>query len=117
MTTTIFERVDEALATLDTPYAENQYISETGEALPDLFLVAMLISGAAEQHADDDETERSYRVQISIYSRNGLVDLPDVDGVMKSAGFKKGPEKELPYDQETGHFGLAIDYIYLNQEV
>jgi hypothetical protein len=114
MTTTIFEQIDDALATLSVPYAENQYIQETGDTLPDLYLVAMLISGVAEQHADDDETARSYRVQISVYRRNGLVDLPDVDGAMKDAGFMKGPERELPYDQETGHFGLAIDYVYLN---
>lgn len=111
--TTIFEQVDEALATLDVPYAENIYLPETGEALPDLFLVDMLVSGVPEQHADDDETARSYRVQISIYSRSGLIDLPDVDGAMKAAGFTKSAEREIPYDQETGHFGLAIDYIYL----
>jgi aminoglycoside phosphotransferase (APT) family kinase protein len=112
--TTIFEQIDDALATLNVPYAENLYLLETGDTLPDLYLVATLISGVAEQHADDDETARSYRVQISVYSHNGLVELPDVDGAMKAAGFVKGPERELPYDQETGHFGLALDYVYLN---
>jgi len=114
MTKTIFAIVDEALGTLDdVPYAEDIYLLETGETLPDLFLVSTLVSGVPEQHADDDETARSYRVQISVYSRSGLVGLPDVDGAMKTAGFVKGAERELPYDQETGHFGLALDYIYL----
>jgi hypothetical protein len=66
------------------------------------------------QHADDAETHRRYRVQVSIYSRSGMVSLPDTDTAMTAAGFTKGPERQLPYDRGTRHFGLAKDYYYLD---
>lgn len=111
--TTIFEITAGALDTLTpTPYAMGQYITATSADLPDTFLVYSLITGTPEQHADNAETQRSYLIQVSIFSRGGLVTLPDVDSAMTAAGFRKGPERQLPFDKETRHFGLAKDYIY-----
>jgi hypothetical protein len=111
--TTIFERVATALTTLNpaVPFALAPYKS-TGEQ-PDQYLAYQLINGTPEAHADDIETERSYDIQVSIFSRGGLVMLPDVDTAMTVAGFQKGPERQLPQDRETGHYGLAKDYSYL----
>jgi hypothetical protein len=110
--TTIFERVESALDTLaPIPYAAAPYKSTA--ALPDTYLAYQLIDGSPEQSADDAETERSYLVQVSIYSRGGLVSLPDVDTAMTAAGFEKSNERQLPQDQATGHYGLAKDYVYL----
>ena len=39
--------------------------------------------------------------------------MPDVEGAMLQAGFKKSLVRELPYDRDTGHFGLAQDFIYV----
>jgi hypothetical protein len=113
--TTIFERVKTALDTLSPaiPYAMGQYITSTGADLPDTFIIYFEVSGDPAQHADNLETLRAYRVQISIYARAGLVSLPDVDTAMLAAGFTKGPERQLPYDKDTRHFGLAKDYHYL----
>jgi hypothetical protein len=61
------------------------------------------------------ETQRTYRVQVSIYARGGLVALPNVDAAMLAQGFTKGPERQIPYDQETRHFGLAKDYFFLQE--
>ncbi len=114
--TTIWERVGTALAGLGVPVAADVMISPTGAPLPDLFLTHFLISSPPEQHADNDETLRSYRVQVSIYSRSGLDSLPDVDTAMKAAGFSLGPRRQLPYNPSTRHFGLALEYIYLEDQ-
>lgn len=113
--TTIFERVKTALDTLSPaiPYALGQYITSSGGELPDTFITYIEVSGVPEQHADNAETYCTYRVQVSIYARAGLVSLPNVDTAMLAAGFTKGPERQLPYDKETRHFGLAKDYYYM----
>lgn len=109
--TTIFEQVKTTLATLspDVPFALAPYKG----TLPDTYIVYQLISGTPEQHADNAEEERSYTVQVTIWSRSGLVALPDVDTAMLAAGFQKSDERQLPQDMETTHYGLAIDYVYL----
>lgn len=110
---TIFERVTTALNTLSpsVPFALAPYAS-TG-SLPDLYLAYQLIDGNAAQHADNLETQRSYLVQISIFSVSGLVGLPDVNSVMLAAGFEKSTERQIPKDPQSGHFGLAKDFTYI----
>jgi hypothetical protein len=112
--TSIFARVASALATISpsVPYAQAPYLSADG-SLPDTYLAFQLITSPPAQHADDAETQRAYLVQVSIYSRSGLESLPDVDGAMSAAGFQKGDFRNLPKDSESGHFGLAKDYHYL----
>jgi len=110
----IWERVVAALTGLGVPMAANAYIAASGQELPDLYLTYFLVSSPPEQHADDAETLRSYRMQVTIYNRAGLVaNLPDVDGSMVAAGFTRGPQREIPYNQLTRHFGLALEYVYL----
>lgn len=110
--TTIFERVNDALETLTpaVPFAMAPY---KGATLPDTYIVYQLIDSRPEQHADDMEIEHVCLVQVSIYSRSGLVSLPDVDGAMIAAGFQKHSERQLSQDRETGHYGLAKDYAYI----
>jgi len=112
--TTIFELVATALNALSptVPYGLGTYLCD-GE-LPDQYLAYSLIDGVPEQHADNVEKHRSYRVQVSIFSRSGLAVLPGVDAAMLAAGFTKGPEHQLDRDDESGHYGLAKDYFYLS---
>ena len=107
----IFEITKNALATLNpaVPFAMDVFI---GPSLPDTYIVYSLISGTPDQHADNVEIARSYRVQVSIMNKDDLVNLPDVDSVMVAAGFMKGPERALPKDSTTSHYGLAKDYFY-----
>lgn len=109
--TTIFELTNNALATLSpsVPFAMDDLIGE----LPDTYITYFLITGVGAEHADNIETARTYRVQVNIMNKSGLVSLPDVDTAMAAAGFKKGPERELPKDSTTSHYGLAKDYFYL----
>ena len=109
----IFEITKSALATLSpaVPFAMDEFVGD----LPDLFCVYYVIDGVGAEHADNEETCRTYRVQVSIMKRTGLTDLPDVDGAMRAAGFTKGPERELRKDSTTSHYGLAKDYFYLQE--
>lgn len=108
--TTIFERVATALATLaPVPYALAPYKG----TLPSQYVTYQLVTGSPEQHADDAETERSYLVQVTIWSTGGLVSLPNVDAAMLAAGFQKSDERQLPQDPDSGHYGLAKDFSYL----
>ena len=95
------------------PSALGLYLTETGVDLPDVYNVYTLIVDTPEQHADNLETLRSFRIQVSTYSRSGLNALPDVNAAMLAQGFTAGPERQLPYDQQTRHFGVAKDYFYL----
>jgi hypothetical protein len=115
--TTVFERVDDALATLSpVPYALKPYLTADGAELPATFIDYQLIDSPPEQHADNAETERSYLVQVTIWDTTGLVSLPNVDAAMIAAGFKKSNERQLPKDPQSGHYGLAKDYVYLDSQ-
>jgi hypothetical protein len=103
-----------AVATLALPYAADANRGVLGSPLPDTFIVYRSISNAAEQHADNVETERFCRMQVAIFSRSGT--MPATDAAMIAAGFLFSRETELPYDDLTGHYGVAREYtILLNQ--
>lgn len=114
--TTIFERVETALAGLSVPAKNQVFVSPSGQPLPDTYLVYFLVSAPPRQHADDAETLRTNRVQVSVYSRAGLNSLPDVDGAMVAAGFARASKVQLPYNRETRHYGLALDFTFLEEE-
>ena len=109
---TIFERVDDARAAI-SPAVDYAMAPYKG-TLPDQFVTYQLIDGSPEQHADDAETERAYLVQVSIWSKTGLASIPNVDTAMLAAGFKKRSERQLPQDQNTGHYGLAKEFVIFN---
>lgn len=113
--TTVFDRVATALATLSPaiPYALDVYLKSDAGDLPATFITYSLITGEPVQSANNVETLREYVVQVSIFSTSGLSSLPSVSTAMLAAGFVKGSERQLPRDAETRHFGLAIDYHYL----
>ena len=113
---TIWEITEAALDDLGVAMAANVYNTASGTQLPDQFMVYFLVSSPPELHADDYEELRSYRMQVSIYDRAGLINLPDVDSAMVTAGFTRGPKRELPYNPDTKHFGIAQEYVYLEEQ-
>jgi hypothetical protein len=115
--TTIFERVETALNTLaPVPNAMGRMIMASGD-LPDTYLAYSVIDSSPDQHFDDQEASRDHLVQVTIYSRAGLVNIPNVDGAMTAAGFTKGNFRQLPRDAQSGHYGLAKDYHYYEEEI
>ncbi len=113
--TTVWERTSSALASLGVPYAASKLQIGSGD-YPDLFMVYFSLPSTPEQFADDKETLRSYTMQVNIFSRDGLINLPDVDGVMMAAGFTKRNVIEIPLDIETGHYGLGTEFLYSESE-
>ncbi len=113
---TIWERIKDALTPLYEPMAANQYLVESYADLPDRFLVYQMVSDPPRQHADNLEVSRLYRVQVTIYDRHGLANLPDIEGAMLSAGFTRAGSLELPYNRQTRHYGLAADFFFLDEE-
>lgn len=118
---TIWERVAAALNSLVIPVSEGINLQATSAnpptEKPASFVVYSLISSPPEQHADDKETIRSYRVQVSYFSRSGLVGMPDIKTLMTTVGFMPGPITEIPFDPSDGYFGLALEYVFVESEV
>lgn len=110
---TIWERVLTTLTPLGLPMAANAMIVASESERPDAYIVYFVVTDAAAQHADNIERHRSTTVQISYYNRAGLAGMPDIPGVMTAAGFMGGSRRELPYNQQTRHFGYAMDFVYV----
>jgi hypothetical protein len=112
----IWSTTKTALTGLGFPLAASAMILATGADLPDEYLVYQMISNPPEMRADNLETLRSYRVQVSVYSRTGLAVIPaQVETAMLAAGFTRLEGRELPYNSQTRHFGCALDYNYLEE--
>jgi len=109
--TTVMQRMDAALATLSpaVPYAVAPYKGD----LPSHFIVYQLMPSPPELHADNLEEERFYTIQVSIWDKAGLPNETNVDTAALAAGFMKGDVNQLPQDLQTHHYGLAIEYTYL----
>lgn len=110
--TTIFERVKSAMDTI-SPSVSHALAPYEGATLPDTYIVYQLIGGDPAQNADNTEKQRSYTMQVTIWCKAGLINLPDVKTAMVAAGFIPSTERQLPKDRETGHYGLAKDFVYL----
>jgi hypothetical protein len=116
MSISIFERVETALSGLTVPYAMTRLLLDDG-TLPDVFVVYKLIDSTPTAHYDDAEAERDHLVQVNVWKRGGLVGIPDIDALMLPAGFTKGPYRPLPQDAQSGHFGLSLDYHYVEETI
>lgn len=114
--TIIFERVETALGTI-SPAVQFASAPYKG-TLPNAYITHQLVNSPAEQHADGVETERSYTMQLTLWDKAGIPSTTSVDAAMKAAGFQKGNITQLPQDPQTHHYGLAVEYVYIeSQEV
>lgn len=112
--TTIFERVENALATVSP--AINYSSTPYKGALPNAYVTHQLLTSPPELHADNVELERSYTIQLNYWDISNIPSTTSVDAAMLAAGFQKNTVRQLPQDQQTNHYGLAVEYIYLEQE-
>ena len=110
---TIWERVINALTGLGLPLAANVLIVASEAERPDAYITYFVVTALPVQHADNAETLRAYTVQVTYYDRNGLAGMPNINGAMIAAGFTARAPRELPYNQQTRHFGYAMDFDYL----
>ncbi len=111
---TIFEIVEAALGTVSPAiyFASAPYKG----TLPSAFVTHQLVTSPPEQHADNVEIERSYTIQLNFWDVSNIPSTSSVDAAMKAAGFEKGTVRQLPQDPQTHHYGLAVEYVYLEQE-
>lgn len=115
--TTIFERAETALNTLSgITNAMERMLMASGD-LPDIFLTYSLVSSTPVFHLNNTEAGRNYVVQVSIFSRAGLVTLPNVDAAMLAAGFRRANERALPRDTQSGHYHLAKDFNFYEETI
>jgi len=116
--TSIFQRVAGALGTLSpaVPYRAEVFLTDSGDDLPDLFITYSLISAPPVLSADNAETLRTYRVQITINARAGLLSLPLVKQAMVAADFIPSAFRQLPFDPVSRHFRMAQDYIFIENQ-
>lgn len=112
--TIVFERTATALGTVSP--AVNFALAPYKGDLPDAFIAYQLIGSPAEQHADGAETERSYTMQLSFWDKAGVPSTVNVDATMLAAGFQKGNVRQLPQDPQTHHYGLAVEYVYIESQ-
>jgi len=111
---TIWEMTSTALTGLGVPMAASSYLAATpGVDLPAQYLTYQVIDLMPEAHADDEETLRDELVQVTVRSRNSLANLPDVIGAMTAARLLFASGREIPFDFESRHFGIAFDFEYL----
>ena len=108
----IWERVQAALLILSIPIVADEYIIAGNSDLPDVYLRHFMVSDPPQTYADNSEKSRLYTVQVTVYSRTGLTNLPDITGAMTAAGFVHGNDTQLPYEPSTRHYGLAMEYHY-----
>lgn len=112
--TTVWEAVVSALTPLSLPMGAGGYLAASpGGNLPDTYLTYTVVDAAPIQHADNLEYERDWLVQVSIYSRGGLSNLPDVIGAMVTGGFLFTNGRQLEYDPQTRHYAIAFDFNFL----
>ena len=110
----IWETTAAALSGVGLPVAANTIVSAYGTDYPDQYLIYQMVSNPPKLHADDLEVVRSYRMQVSIYSRSGMASYPGlVEAAMLAAGFTRLEGREIPYNPTTRHFGLSMDFNFL----
>lgn len=109
----IWERVGDALSSINLPKGVNKYVVETGESLPDEYIVYFLVDSPNAQNADDVETMRTRKIQVSYYNIAGLMSMPDIESAMIAAGFSPSDQRELPYNEDSGHYGFALDFVFV----
>ncbi len=112
--TTIFERVETALGTVSPAisFASAPYKG----TLPNAYVTHQLLPSPAAQHADNEETERVYTMQLNFWDKAGIPSTTNVDAAMKAAGFHKSDVRQLPQDQQSHHYGLAVEYVYIESQ-
>lgn len=113
---TIWERIKAALVPMGLPVAQGALKPNAGGAYPDRYLIYQVISAPGEEFADNREFKRLYLVQVNSWSRNGFIGFPDVEGAMLAAGFTYVDSRDLALSSDTGHYGLGVDFNYLEDK-
>ncbi|MFT9056810.1 MAG: hypothetical protein ABF449_09360 [Ethanoligenens sp.] len=86
------------------------------DQLPDQFIVYFAVDDPGTSWADGKETSHQTRVQVSFFFRN-KADYLTIPAQIEAAflsgcGFTRAGENDLPYQEDTGHYGWCLDMYY-----
>lgn len=112
-TQAIYALVKTALSDLGVPVSAGIFRPADGANLPDTYICYFLITNTGEEYAEDGEISDLALIQVSVFTKAGLYQLPNVKAAMKAAGFTFEANRELDYSEQTGHYGMAFDFYYL----
>jgi hypothetical protein len=114
---TIWARVNSALSGLGVRTANGRLILKTkNDPWPDQYITFQVIAAAPEEHVDDHEIGRAHLVQLNMWSRNGFESFPNVEDAMLTAGFLFQAERDMDYNENTGHYGQSKDFLYYEEK-
>lgn len=105
-----------ALANLGLRTEPIDLILGSKEVLPDKYLTFQVISTAPDKHAEDREIARAHLVQVNLWSRKGFEAFPDVEGAMSAAGFLFQGGRDMEFDNDTGHYGQSMDFLFYEEK-
>ena len=114
----IYKTVCDTLEPLGYPlslqgsYADNAIFPET-------FITYQLIDSQNNSHADNLPTSTTHRIQLSLYSKKPVIQQgadTTLKSVMLPSGFVRAGGRDLPFNQDTGHYGYTCDYRYFETE-
>jgi hypothetical protein len=106
------ERCESILPTLGLPFDFERFEGNTKQ-LPDTYIVYFLVDDVGAAWADNKETAKKPRFQVSLFYREKAVFLTvpeQIEAAFKNAGFMRVGSGRIPYSAETGHYGWRCDF-------
>lgn len=115
----IYELIYNTLTQLGYPVRE-QGTFKTNETLPETFITYQIILSTDNAHYDNAPASTTTRIQLALYSKKPAI-KQNADNLFRSvmlpAGFLRISGRDLPFNQNTGHYGYTSDYNYYETEV
>lgn len=114
----IYELIYNTLMSLGYPVREQGTFGNT-EMLPETFITYQIINETNDTHYDNKIASTTTRVQLVLYSKKPAIKQSADQlfrSVMLPAGFLRVSGRDLPFNQDTGHYGYTSDYIFYKEE-
>lgn len=105
-------KCEEILTSIGLPYNFERMDCDTSQ-LPDTYIVYFLVDDPGVTWSEGKETSHEARIQVSLFYRKKPVALtvPDqIETVFIAAGFTRVGPGNIPYQNDTGHYGWRCDF-------
>jgi len=116
--TDVYNKIYTTLAALGFPVSEQGSYGPT-ETLPETLITYFVLDETDISHADNLPASTMTSAQVALYSkRPAIVQQANrtLRSVMLPAGFLRAGGRNLPFDQETGHYGYTSTYNFYDME-
>lgn len=117
--TNIYKLACDTLAPLGYPVKE-QGTYAADAVLPETHITYYLLDSPNNTHADNLPTSTTHRVQLVLYSKKPAI-KQQADTLLKSVmlpgGFLRAGGGDMPYNENTGHYGYRSVYQFYEREV